>query len=424
MKPPKIFISYSHDSDAHKAWALKLATDLVEKGIEVIFDQWDLTLGQDIAAFMEESVSTADRVLLVCTEKYVAKANDGQGGVGYERLIVSREIVEKIDTKKFIPLTRAAGTPPKLPNFLGARRYLDFSNDAQYEDRIEELARELHGIPAVTKPSLGHNPYVATAPPFDQPSRMAGPSGLLSSGRPLLSEAWFEERAVEANQGIKKLKLYGALEIRFALHEPTRKSQLELLSAVRNSEVHTFGWPIGVTIENREEYKPRPFNDGIRAEIAISERALSGESSYDYWAARNNGDYYTLQSFFEDIRAQSKLFFNTRIVRITEGFMFAANLYQQLGVPSDSRMSVAFVHQGLVGRTLASSTPNRHVGPRTSSEDRSEGQITDSLDGIRSNMVDHVIKIAEPMFMLFEFAQFNLTVYEEIVKAYVNGHVT
>lgn len=425
MKPPKIFISYSHDSNPHKEWVLKLATDLVERGIEVILDQWDFALGQDIAAFMESSVSSADRVLLVCTEQHVTKANEGKGGVGYERLIVSSEIVTKIDTTKFIPLVRGAGSSPKLPNFLGTRRYLDFTDDAHYEDRLKELTLELHDIPTVARPALGKNPYMATAPPDSQPRRIAGPSGLLPSGQPLLSDLWFKERSEEANQGILKLKLNGSMEIRFALHEAIHKSQLELLGAIRNSEVHTFGWPIGVTLENRDDCKPKPFSDGIRAEIAISERALTGESTYDYWAARNNGDFYTLQSFFEDMRgAERKLFFNTRIVRITEGLMFASNFYQQLGVPSDINTSVAFTHNGLANRTLASSTTNRYVVPRISSEDRSEGQITDTIAGIRMNMIDHVVKIAEPIFMLFEFAQFNRNVYEDIVKSYMSGRVT
>jgi hypothetical protein len=424
MKPPKVFISYSYDSDDHKKWVLKLATDLVERGVEVILDQWDLALGQDISAFMENSVSLAGRVLLVCTEDYVTKANEGRGGVGYERLIVSSEIVARIDTKKFVPLVRAGGPTPRLPNFLGPRRYLDFSPDGDYQARLEELVRELHGVPAVRKPTLGRNPYAATPPADPEPGRTAGPSGLLPSGRPLLSDPWFEECSAYAKQGIAKVQLNGSMEMRFGLHDGTRKSQMELLTAVENSEVHTFGWPIGVTLENREECKPKPYSDGIRAEIAILDRVLNGESSYDYWAARTNGDFYTLQSFFEDMRAKGKLFFNTRIVRITEGLMFASNLYKNLGIPSDSRLSVAFGHQGLAGRTIASSTMNRQVSPRKAAEDRSEGQITDSVEGLRKNIVDHVVNIAAPMFMLFDFAEFERTVYADIVNAYVAGRVT
>jgi hypothetical protein len=39
---PKAFISYSHESAAHKDWVLKLGSDLRAKGIDVVLDQWDI----------------------------------------------------------------------------------------------------------------------------------------------------------------------------------------------------------------------------------------------------------------------------------------------------------------------------------------------------------------------------------------------
>ena len=47
MEPPKVFASYSHDSDDHKQWVLKLCTKLVENGVDVMLDQWDIRLGTD-----------------------------------------------------------------------------------------------------------------------------------------------------------------------------------------------------------------------------------------------------------------------------------------------------------------------------------------------------------------------------------------
>jgi len=40
--PPKVFISYSHDSLEHKQWVHKVAVRLRESGIDAILDQWDL----------------------------------------------------------------------------------------------------------------------------------------------------------------------------------------------------------------------------------------------------------------------------------------------------------------------------------------------------------------------------------------------
>ena len=83
--PPRVFVSYSHDTEIHKNWVLGLATRLVANGVDVILDQWDLTLGCDLPRFMETGLTAAERVLAVCTEPYVEKANAGLGGVGYEK---------------------------------------------------------------------------------------------------------------------------------------------------------------------------------------------------------------------------------------------------------------------------------------------------------------------------------------------------
>lgn len=36
---PNVFISYSHDDDAHKDWVYKLACKLVENGVDTLLDQ-------------------------------------------------------------------------------------------------------------------------------------------------------------------------------------------------------------------------------------------------------------------------------------------------------------------------------------------------------------------------------------------------
>jgi hypothetical protein len=176
MNPPIVFISYSHDSEAHKAWVLKLATALRANGVDAILDIWDLKPGQDTAAFMADGISRADRVILICSAPYVLKAEKGTGGVGYERLIVTAEIVQKIDTKKFIPVIRdnASGS---LPNFLGPRLFVDLTDDGAYDTKLEELLREILGVPANAKPPIGNNPFSGTAKAPLTAARSVGPTG-------------------------------------------------------------------------------------------------------------------------------------------------------------------------------------------------------------------------------------------------------
>ena len=156
---PKVFISYSHDSPEHKQWVSELAASLRRKGIDAILDQWDLGLGDDITRFMERGIVNADRVLVICTDKYVNKANADEGGVGYERMIVNAELVQNLGTDKFIPIIRQASGKEKTPTFLGTRVYADFRNDNQFDVECEKLIRELHEMPIVEKPPLGKSPF-------------------------------------------------------------------------------------------------------------------------------------------------------------------------------------------------------------------------------------------------------------------------
>lgn len=160
---PPVFISYSHDSPEHKRWVAMLATRLREKGIDALLDQWDLTLGDDPTRFMEDGVHRASRVLVICTPEYLRKASDGRGGVGYERLIVTAELVHDVGTRKFIPIVRRADGAEKTPKFLGPRIYADFSDDAMFDEEFDRLVHELHGVPPVQKPPLGPSPF-APAP--------------------------------------------------------------------------------------------------------------------------------------------------------------------------------------------------------------------------------------------------------------------
>ena len=49
-------------------------------------------------SFMQDGAARSDRVIMVCSEMYVTKADGRSGGGGYERLIVATELVENIDT--------------------------------------------------------------------------------------------------------------------------------------------------------------------------------------------------------------------------------------------------------------------------------------------------------------------------------------
>lgn len=158
MTPPRVFISYSHDSADHKKWVLDFATTLRNRGIDAVLDQWDLKPGDDLPHFMETQLDTADFAVMICTEKYVEKANAGEGGVGYEKMIMTSSLLSKIDSNKVIPIIRQLGSN-KRPTFLKSKLYIDFSKDDDVEYSLDELLRVLLNAPLYEKPSIGSNPF-------------------------------------------------------------------------------------------------------------------------------------------------------------------------------------------------------------------------------------------------------------------------
>jgi hypothetical protein len=229
---------------------------------------------------------------------------------------------------------------------------------------------------------------------------------------------WIKAQRDAASQGLSAAGRRAFMEARFALDPPKpTKTQRELDDAAREAPIHTFGWPIAAYLGNREEFRPHPRADGIVAEMPIAD-------SYDYWSIRRNGDFYFLGSLFEDARDASKIFFNTRIIRVTEALLYCARLYERLGVDPTTRVRIAIRHGGLRGRIIASSSLSRYLRPYAPAvEDEVEIEVNTSLQEIESNLVSLVKQLVAPVFVLFDFFEIGDAIYEEIVNAFVAGRV-
>jgi len=165
--PLKLFISYSHDSETHKDWVLTLATRLVKNGVDVILDQWDLSLGDDLPRFMEQGLSKAQRVLVICTNDYVKKVNEGQnGGASYEKRILTAQLFKESFSSHIIPVVRDNDYKENpLPVFLGTSLYIDFRDDLKFEEKYGDLIRNIHGQKVKPKPPIGPNPFANSFSP-------------------------------------------------------------------------------------------------------------------------------------------------------------------------------------------------------------------------------------------------------------------
>jgi hypothetical protein len=153
---PTVFMSYSHDSPQHKQWVATLAARLREEGgANVIIDQWDTEPGDDLVKFMEKGVRDANRVLMVCTTSYVQKANNGRGGVGYEAMVVTGELVRDLGTSKFIPVIPPENADAAVPTCVSTRRFVDMRDAERADAGFDEIVETLHHLGALRKPAIG-----------------------------------------------------------------------------------------------------------------------------------------------------------------------------------------------------------------------------------------------------------------------------
>ena len=67
---PKVFISYSHDSDEHIDRVVDLSNRLRENGIDCQIDQYEESPPEGWPRWMTKQIKGARFVLVVCTEKY------------------------------------------------------------------------------------------------------------------------------------------------------------------------------------------------------------------------------------------------------------------------------------------------------------------------------------------------------------------
>lgn len=138
----KLFISYSHDDDEHMAWVKKFVEDLRAEGFEVEYDQ-DNKLGASWTRFMTKGLAKNERVLVIGTPEYVKRSKKSSGGTAFETSIININLLQNLDTEKFVSILRKGTYQKSFPILLGDRNGVDFSDDAQYCECMTKLVAKL-----------------------------------------------------------------------------------------------------------------------------------------------------------------------------------------------------------------------------------------------------------------------------------------
>ena len=249
--------------------------------------------------------------------------------------------------------------------------------------------------------------------------RASPPAGDLGGHSP-----WWDDLRAQGEAGLAALERAAYMEVVAEIRPPGDWSQRQLLDALREAEVRTFGWPIGVILDNRDEYRPRPTADGIAAEIPIQGTAGMDRTSYDLWRLYRDGRFYTLLTLFEDERDPEAIFFDTRIVRVTEALLLLVRLYRRLDASDRDAVTIHVRHKGLAGRALKAANRSRSMYTgRTAVEDVVETRLSATLSDLETNLSRHVAEVVRPLFMVFDFFELSDEILNDISNGFVQGDV-
>lgn len=157
QRPPRVFISYSHDALEHQERVRGLADRLRADGIDAEIDQYNEAPQEGWALWCERQIEAADVVLMVCTETYHRRVRreeaPGKGlGVVWEAAIIRQLIYEAgAISSKFVPVLFSGGSSEHIPTPIkGWSRYVVDSDEG-----YERLYRRLTGQPRLPRPELG-----------------------------------------------------------------------------------------------------------------------------------------------------------------------------------------------------------------------------------------------------------------------------
>ncbi len=146
---PKVFISYAWKSQDYSDKVVAFAISLLNDGVDVVLDKFELRLGNDTYAFMEKCVNdvTVTNVLILLDPVYAEKANSRSGGVGTETQIISTEVYDKTDQTKFIPIVFERNETGDIckPTYLKPTFHIDLSIPEMFDSNYKILVKNFMG---------------------------------------------------------------------------------------------------------------------------------------------------------------------------------------------------------------------------------------------------------------------------------------
>jgi hypothetical protein len=166
-RPPRVFVSYAHESPQHKDLVLELCVLLRGHGIDVHLDEWDSDQRRDWYTWMIDNITRADYILIVASPRYKhtgdgGTMNSNNRGVQTETALL-RDLMHRDRARwlpRMVPVVLPGTSVDQIPIFLqpyGASHYLITNLTAA---GVEDLIRLLTRQPALIRPPLGPRPVL------------------------------------------------------------------------------------------------------------------------------------------------------------------------------------------------------------------------------------------------------------------------
>ncbi len=410
---PRVFVSYAHEEPIHDDWVTSLSAKLRENGVDASLDRWDLKPGQDTTLFMESQIRDSDFVILVCTPLYREKSNVPKGGVGYEKNIISAEMLQARDLiPKFLPVLRKGAYDTALPTYLGSKYAIDFRDDERFDGALTELLRAIFSQPHPEKPPLEQNPFTRSK---DRLGRSIPETAGLA-GQDV--DLWHKEvrgrfdhlREERITTGQNPFE-HGFWHASFVLHKQPPPIDLnQFLQRLRAAKTGRTGWDVG-WVPTRQGIAPYPYKGGI--EVWLAESGDKGAGHSDFWRAEPSGRFALFRGYQEDeqgfrtSKPGPSLDYALVLWRISEILLYLESFASRLEVPA-APATLALTWQGLAGRRIG------HHDPLGAFYDMDEDHICHQeavatiysiarSNEIKANLVRDVQRITAPLFESFDF---------------------
>jgi WD40 repeat protein/uncharacterized protein YjbI with pentapeptide repeats len=208
--PPKVFISYSHDSPEHREKVLNLSQRLRRRGFDCEIDQYLNSPPEGWAAWSARKLQEANLVLVICTRTYHEKAlsigrdmqpierpaedpnKPGKGAIWEIVLTYQHIFDERSRNTKFIPVLFESTDRQHIP--VPLRPATPYIDPADFESLVKRMLSAPPAIPAPLGELLSVGGLDPGRPEFDLFERVIRICELRASAR--ADQVKIERRAV------------------------------------------------------------------------------------------------------------------------------------------------------------------------------------------------------------------------------------